>query len=186
MEDAEIVDLYLARDERALTETAARYGPRLRGLAGRILEDGAAAEECENDTYLEAWNSIPPHEPRGYLCAYLMRITRHLAIDRCRAQSRQKRACRLEALTEELADCLPSSEDVEGHLDAKQLGEAINAFLRALPEEKRNVFLRRYWYCDPVSEIARRFGYGESKVKTMLHRTRNELREHLEKEGFSL
>ena len=182
MNDAEIVALYLARDESAISQTAERYGPRLQSLANGILEDAPAAEECVNDTYLAAWNSIPPNEPRDYLYAFLARIARHRSIDRCRARNREKR--RIDALTAELSECVAGPDRAEDRLEARELAAAVSAFLRALPKEKRTLFLRRYWYCDSVSELARRFGWGESRVKTALHRIRAALREHLRKEGF--
>ncbi len=184
MTDGEIVELYLARDEDALRHTAEKYGARLRALAYGILEDMPAAEECENDVYLAAWDSIPPHEPRDYLFAYLARIARHLALDRCRARAREKRSACLEELTGELTDCLPSPERAEERLEAGELAAAISTWLHTLPAEKRILFLRRYWYCDPVSALAGRMGWGESRVKTTLHRLRKRLREHLEKEGY--
>ena len=186
MEDSEIVELYLARREQAVAETAKRYGARLRKLAYSVLEEEAAAEECENDAYLEAWNAIPPAEPRTYLYAFLARITRHLAIDRCRNQARKKRSARLEELTAELADCVSGPEDVERSVEARLVAEAVSRFLRALPEEKRDMFLRRYWYCDSIGSIAGRLRCGESRVKTALHRTRKELKDYLEKEGYTV
>ena len=184
MTDGEIVEKFLARDEDALKQVSERYGARLRALARGILEDPSAAEECENDAYLAAWDSIPPHEPRDYLFAYLARITRHLALDRCRAGRREKRAAHVEELTAELLDCIPAGDSAEARLDAKELAEAVSAWLRTLPEEKRELFLRRYWYCDPVAVLAKRLGWGESRVKTALHRLRKGLREQLEKEGW--
>ena len=186
MEDARIVDLYLARDERAIRYTAEKYGPRLRGLAQALLEDRTAAEECENDTYWEAWNRIPPHEPRTYLFAFLGRITRHLAIDACRRRSADKRSAAVCGLTDELADCLPAPGTVEAAVDAAALTEAVNGFLRGCGEEQRAVFVRRYWYFDSVEEISRRYGFSRSKVKTMLFRLRAGLKEHLRKEGFGV
>ena len=184
MTDNEIVDLYLKRDEAALSHTAERYGVRLRGLAFRILDDWTEAEECENDAYLSAWNSIPPHEPRSYLFAYLARIARHLALDRCRARRREQRGGRLEELTAELSACIPSRESVEAQVEAKELAKAVDAFLHTLPEEKRDLFLRRYWYFDSVAALAEQRGWSESRVKTTLHRLRIALREYLQKEGY--
>ncbi len=184
MTDGEIVDLYLARDEDALKHTSEKYGGRLRSLACGILEDMPEAEECVNDAYLAAWQSIPPHEPRDYLFAYLARITRHISLDRCRRRSREKRSAHLEELTEELTDCLPAGDSPEDKLDAKELAGEISTWLRTLPAEKRVLFLRRYWYGDGVSALAKGLGWGESRVKTALHRLRKELREHLEKEGY--
>ena len=184
MTDGEIVEKFLARDEDALRQTSEKYGGRLHSLAYGILEDMPEAEECVNDTYLAAWNSIPPHEPRDYLFAYLARIARHLSLDRCRARSRAKRSAHAEELTAELTDCLPAGGSPEEKLAAKELAGAVSAWLRTLPEEKRRLFLRRYWYCDGVSALARDMGWGESRVKTALHRLRKELRAHLEKEGY--
>ena len=187
MEDDAIVTLYWQRDEEALRASEEKYGPRLRGLAQRILADAHDAEECENDTYLEAWNSIPPHEPGGYLYPFLARITRHLSLDRCRSRDREKRGGgRVDALTEELLQCLPGGERPEEALDLQALGERISAFLQAQPEEKRNLFLRRYWYCDAISDIARRYGLSESKVKSSLSRSRQALGEQLRKEGYDV
>ena len=186
MEDAQIVDLFLARDESAIRHAADKYGQRLRGLALAVLEDRTAAEECENDTYLEAWNRIPPHEPRTYLFAFLGRITRHLAIDACRRRGADKRPSALCALTEELAECLPAPGGVEETLNARALTEAINAYLRGCSAEQRAIFVRRYWYCDPVEAISRRYGFSRSKVKTALYRLRAGLKDYLQKEGFSV
>lgn len=186
MEDRKIVELYLQRDETAITQTADKYGTRLRSVANNLLEDLYAAEECENDTYLQAWNSIPPHTPFDYLFAYLARITRHLALDSCRTRSRKKRDAVLVELTHEMNEVLADTEDVESQMDARALGAAISAFLYRLPQQQRDIFLRRYWYFDSVAVIARRFMVSESKVKTTLFRIRNQLREYLEKEGFAI
>lgn len=178
MTDSEIVSLYLARDEAAVARTAEKYGARLRGLARSILADAGEAEECENDVYLAAWHSIPPHEPRDYLFAYLARIARHRAVDRCRARSR-----RPDALAE-LDECVPGPDRAEDRVNEQALAASLSAFLRGLPAQKRYLFLRRYWYCDSIAALARQLGWGESRVKTALHRTRTALREHLRKEGF--
>lgn len=180
LNDNEIVELFLARDESALTKTAEKYGKRLRALALHICGDLTAAEECENDAYLKAWNSIPPHEPRTYLFSFLAKITRCTALDRVKKDAR----ARFAELTEELENTLPSSDDIEGRLDGKLLSEAISAFLRTQSAEKRSIFLRRYWFTDSVSEIAKRFSISEGKVKSALFRTRNALQEYLKKEGF--
>lgn len=186
MEDAKIVELYLQREESAIAHTAEKYGTRLRYIANNILDDPPAAEECENDTYLQAWNSIPPHTPFDYLFAYLARITRHFALDTCKSRSRAKRDARIVELTQEMNECLASSEDVEAQMDARALGAAISAFLYRLPQQQRDIFLRRYWYFESVAQIAKRFAITQSKVKITLFRLRNQLREYLEKEGFVL
>jgi len=179
-----IVDLFLERNESAITEISKKYGKRLQTLAYGILKDSFGAEECENDAYLAAWNTIPPQEPRTYLFAYLARITRNAALDRCKSQSRQKRRGALVELSREMEECLPSGEDVQGELDMKLLGSAISRFLYGQSQEKRNVFIRRYWYMDSVADLSRRFGISQSKVKSCLFRMRNELREFLITEGF--
>lgn len=186
MDDAKIVELYLNREESAIRQTAEKYGRRLRSLSFGIVGDPFTAEECENDTYMEAWNSIPPHAPGNYLYAFLARITRHISINRCRHRSRLKRSAFLCELSDELEQCIPAPDDTECRIDNIILGEAINAFLATLEEEKRNIFLRRYWYLDSVSAIAGRFSLSESNVKTILFRCRIRLRKYLEKEGYDL
>ena len=186
MEDAQIVTLFLARDEGGIQATSDKYGGRLRQLGFRLLPDRLTVEECENDTYLLAWESIPPHQPRDYLFPFLARLMRHRVLDVCRSLRRRNEIARLTALTRELEDCLPGPDHTQALVDALALGESLNAFLKALPEEARNLFLRRYWFFDPVAAIARRYGLTQSKVKTTLFRTRQGLRDHLTKEGFTV
>ena len=186
MDDGQIVTLYLQRDEAAIRRTAERYGRRLYALALGITADAQTAEECENDTYLQAWNAIPPHEPRSYLYAFLARITRHLALDRCRAGARLKRSAQLCELSAELEQCIPAPDDTPCRAGERELAETLNAFLAALGEEKRRIFVRRYWYCDSIVDIAKRLAVSESKVKTTLHRCRARLRMVPEQEGYEL
>ena len=186
MEDERIVELFLARDENAVRCAAEKYGLRLRALALRIAGEVQTAEECENDAYLAAWNAIPPAEPRDYLYAFLARIVRNLALNRCRDRERLKRGAFVCRLSEEMEECLPAPDDVECRMDEAALKEVIDGFLRSSGEDVRNVFLCRYWYLDSIRSISRRFGYSESKVKTMLHRSRKQLRTYLEKEGYVL
>ncbi len=186
MEDTKIVELYLQRSEMAIAQTAAQYGSRLRSLSYGIVQDHETAEECENDTYLEAWNSIPPNAPHSYFFAFLARIIRHISIDRCRYQQRLCRSAYVQELSTELQACVPGGHDPAEKMEAKVLGQAISAFLRTLPVEARKVFIRRYWYMDSVSEIAKRFCISQSKVKSMLFRSRNTLRIYLKKEGYTL
>ena len=186
MDDNDIVELYLQRDEKAIRRTMEKYGSRLRALAYGIVKDRGTAEECENDSYTEAWNTIPPHEPRTYLYPFLARITRHIALNCCRDRSRLKRSALICELSEEMEACIPAPDDTECRLDAAALREAINGYLRGLDDEKRNIFLRRYWYLDSVADISARYGLSQSKVKTTLFRCRNGLREHLEKEDLLL
>lgn len=186
MDDNKIVELYLLRDETAIKLTSEKYGNRLRSLAYGIINDREIAEECENDTYMEAWNTIPPHEPRGYLYAFLARITRHISLNICRDRSRLKRSAFICELSAEMEQCIPAPDDTQCRIDDMAISEAINGFLGALNEDKRNIFIRRYWYLDSIADISKRFALSESKVKTTLFRCRNQLREHLEKEGYTL
>ncbi len=185
MEDEKIIRLFFLRDEAALHHTAQKYGTRLRSISFGITADERTAEECENDTYLQAWNSIPPNEPKTYFYAFLSRIVRHISIDRCRKRMSLKRSGYLVELTDELAACLPTSDDVACTMDAKMLGETINRFLLTLSQEKRIIFIRRYFYLNSISEISHRLSISESKVKTTLFRVRNDLRSYLIKEGYT-
>ena len=186
MDDSKIVELYLSRNESAISQTAQKYGLKLRRIADSILNNMASAEECENDTYLEAWNRIPPNEPRTYLFAFLGKITRHLAIDECRKNTSQKRYALYCELTQEMEQCIPSKNNVEEAFAADELALSINAFLATCSEDQRNIFVRRYWYFDTVAEISKKYGYSQSKVKTALFRMREGLKKHLEKEGYAV
>lgn len=186
LEDPKIVELYFARDEAALRHTAEKYGKRLRALSYGIVRDLQTAEECENDTYVAAWNSIPPHSPAGHLYAFLAKITRHISLNRCRDRSRLKRSAMLCELSQEMEQCIPAPDDCECRIDDMVLAELLNSFLGELTHEKRGIFVRRYWYMDPIADIAKRFGCSQSKVKTTLFRTREQLRACLEKEGYAL
>ena len=186
LEDYKIVDLFLSRDEKAIEQSKEKYGRRLRSLAYGIVNDKQTAEECENDTYLEAWNRIPPHEPRTYLYAFFARITRHISLNCCRSRETLKRRAFLCELSAEMEQCIPDPDDIACRMDEMQLREAINGFLHTLEHEKRNMFIRRYWYLDSIAEISKEFAVSESKVKTSLFRMRNQLREYLEQEGYIL
>ncbi len=186
MEDSKIVELFLKRDESAIQYTSEKYGRRLRSLSLGIVQDLQTAEECENDTYVETWNSIPPNKPNNYLYAFLARIIRHISLNCCRDRSRLKRNAYICELSTEMEQCIPSPDDCECRIDDTVLKDVINGFLASLDAEKRNVFVRRYWYLDSIADISKRFGLSESKVKTMLFRIRNKLREHLKKEGYTL
>ena len=186
MDDNRIVELYLRRDETAIGQTAEKYGKRLRALSYGIVNDEETAEECENDTYMEAWKRIPPHEPRSYLFAFLARMTRNISLNRCRERDSLKRSAHILELSAELEQCIPSPDDVECRIADAELSNAINGFLRLLDDEKRYIFIRRYWYMDSISDISKRFTISESKVKTTLFRCRSRLRQYLEKEGYDL
>ena len=184
IEDEIIIDRYIVRDERAISYTADKYGKQLVAIANRICDDLDIAEECENDTYLRAWNSIPPHEPRGYFFTFLAKITRNLALDRYKESNRLKRSATIVELTGELSEIIAGNDDTTANAESEELKNYINSFLRTLHKEKRNVFIRRYWYMDSVAEIADRYGISEGKVKTILFRVRNGLKQYLKKEGY--
>ena len=186
MDDSRIVELYWQRNEAAIRQTSEKYGGRLRSLAYGIVSDRQTAEECENDTYLKAWNAIPPHQPKSYLYAFLARITRHIALNCCRDRGRLKRSAFICELSAELEQCIPAPDDTACRLDDMMLANVVNGFLSQLDAEKRNIFIRRYWYLDSVAAIAGRLALSESKVKTTLFRCRRRLREYLEKEGYRL
>ena len=186
MNDEAIVDLFLARDEAAISETSKKYGVRLKRLALGLGCAEPEAEECENDVYLKAWGLIPPNEPRGFLFAFLARLMRAAAITRLRRDSAQKRSAAFTELTHELEEILPASASVESEAEANELGRLINAFLAAEPREKRALFLRRYWYCESVTELSKHFGFTKSKVKTELFRIRKRLAAYLESEGYKV
>ena len=183
-DDRTLVELYLARDESAIDGTAKKYGTALTALFARITECTEDAEKCVNDTYLDAWNSIPPHRPFDYLFAFLARITRHLSLDRVRYHNRQRRAAVMVELSEELEACIPSPDDTPAAWADDRFSSVLNAFLDSEKPLARRIFLRRYWYMESVKTIAARFGIGESRVKSSLFRSRERLRAHLEKEGL--
>ncbi len=191
MEDNHIVDLYFQRDERAITESEAKYGGYCTRIAMNILDNRLDAEECVNDTYLRAWESIPPTRPVK-LGAFLGKITRNLSLDRFKAKKAAKRGDSLFfASLDELNECIPAGSTGFGsgfdeETEARRIGECINRFLRKQSGEMQDVFICRYFYSDSIGEIARRFGLSESKVKSMLHRARAKLRKSLESEGIRL
>ncbi len=186
MEDSKIIDLYWARKEQALTETDAKYGSYCRTIAHNILRNFEDTEECVSDTWLHAWNAMPPQRP-GVLSAFLGRITRNLSFDRCKYKQAEKRGGgALPLALEELGECIPDKSGVEREIERKELAAAIDAFLRTLPEKECNLFLRRYWYVDSIAAIAERYGMKENTVKSLLFRTREKLRKHLGKEGIAV
>ena len=186
MRDDQIIDLYWQRSEAAIEETDNKYGRYLTAIAFNILADREDSKESVNDTYMNAWNSMPPHKP-NVLSAYLAKITRSVSIDILRKKNRGKRVPS-EYITSlsELSDCVTDSQSVEREIDMKQLAKAINDFVHALPDEARHLFIGRYFYMDPLREVARYCGMSEAKAKSMLHRLRLRLKAHLEKEGFDL
>ena len=185
MEDSEIIELYFARAESAIAETARRYGACLTGLARRIQCSPEDGEEVVEDTYLRAWNSIPPTRPR-VLRHFLTRITRNLAFDRLEYYAAAKRSAETVALLDELAACLPDGRgSAEDALTDRELTETLNCFLAELEPLACRIFLARYYYAHSVKDIAAHYDLGEGKVKYLLARTRETLRRRLEKEGIT-
>ena len=184
MEDAYIVTLYWDRSDSAIPETASKYGGYLSNISYNILSSREDAEECVNDTYLDAWNAMPPHRP-SILSTFLGKITRRISIDRWRKKNADKRGGgELPLVLDELEDCVSGSGNVESEIERQELDALFNKFLNALPTTERRVFLCRYWYMDSIQSIAREFGFSQSKVTAMLRRTRAKLRAVLEKEGY--
>lgn len=186
MEDKKIVELYFKRDENAIRQTQHKFGKRIINISKHITGSELTAEEVENDTYLRAWENIPPTDPTSYLFAFLARIARNLSISICRERSALKRSAVLVELSDEMSECLPASCNIEEEAEANMVLELINKFLFSKPENKRNIFMRRYWFLDTISDIAKRFGLSESNVKTTLYRLRNELREYLAEQGVTV
>jgi RNA polymerase sigma-70 factor (ECF subfamily) len=182
MDDLRIIEMYFARDERAIKETDVKYGKLCHKIAYNILHNREDSEECVSDTYIGVWNAVPPTRPKN-LMAFVCRITRNLSLKRVEAASRQKRSQAVLVSLDELAEILPD-ERVEGSLTDEGIGKAISDFLRNENADVRNVFIRKYYFFDSVGDIARRFGFTESKVKNMLFHTRNKLKEYLIKEGI--
>ena len=183
MDDNYIVELYFARSEEAIAQTAAVYGSYLMSISKRIVGDPGDAEECVNDTYHEAWNAIPPHRP-AVLSTFLGKLTRRISINRYKRNHAKKRGgSELPLVLDELSDCI-SGEDMDTVLDQKALTALIDRFLAGLSRTERLVFLRRYWYTESVTDISAALGWSESRVTSMLYRTRKKLRAVMEKEGF--
>lgn len=186
MEDTKIIELYFARNEAAIAATREKYSGYCASIAGNILDAAEDIEEVLNDTWLRAWNSIPPQRPES-LKLYLARIARNLSFDRFRSQSREKRGGSQVILAlEELSHCIPSPSHPGKEWEARELTAAINAFLAKLSQRDRVIFLRRYFYTQSHEEIAFVCGISQGAVRTALSRTRKKLKQYLEKEGFDL
>ena len=185
MEDRQIIELYWERAEEAIRETDVKYGRLCRYIAQNILASPEDSEECVNDTWLGLWNAIPPQRPSRF-SAFVGRITRNLALKRFDYLNAAKRSPETVRSLEELGECVSGRTSVEDELENRRVEEAIDAFLWSLEEEKRTVFIRRYWYFDSIGVICRHTGWSQSKVKSMLSRTRRALRAFLEKEGIDL
>lgn len=186
MDDHQIVDLYWNRQEIAISETKKKYEKYLLSIANHILARYEDAEESVNDTYLGAWNAMPPHRP-AMLSTFLGKITRRLALKKHRMNTAGKRGgTEADLSLEELVECIPAGHTIDEQINNRELVLVLNDFLAGLPAHQRQIFVCRYWYCDPIAEIAQRFSWGESKVKMTLSRTREQLRLHLKKEDIFL
>lgn len=185
MEDAQILALYFARDESAISHTDAKYGTRLLGLAQNITGNAEDARECVNDTYLDAWNRIPPHRP-GSLFGYLAKILRHKSLDLLDRLRAGKRSATVVELSQELEMCIPAPGGTESRMEREELRRVLRSFVAGLDERNQYIFVRRYFYMDRIVTIADSLKTTEGSVRTALHRSRNKLRQLLEKEGIAL
>ena len=184
MDDELIVQLYWDRSENAISETDRKYGAYCNSIAYGILQSKEDAEESVNDTYMDAWNTMPPNRP-SVLSTFLGKITRRISIDRWRIRSAKKRGGDEVTLAlDELEECVSGSHDVELQAQHNELIATIHRFLDALPDTERRIFLLRYWYLEPIQSIAKQYKFSQSKVTSMLHRVRVKLRKQLEKEGY--
>lgn len=182
--DEKIIELFFERNDRAVNEIQMKYGKLCFTVAMNILGDREDAEECVNDTYLGAWNSIPPNRPNA-LSAYLIKITRNLSLKKLRFERTEKRGGGEGNFSfDELSECIPDGSDVSKSIEASELSKHISDFLRKIPETDRRIFVLRYFYCDSIEEISKRFGFGESKVKMKLSRTRKKLSAYLTERGL--
>lgn len=186
MDDSKIVDLYWARSQQAIAESERKYGAYCRTVARNILARTEDVEECVNDTWLRAWNTIPPQRPT-FLQAFFGKLTRNLSLDRWRRDRAQKRGgSQVELALDELEDCLAARDRVDEVLDVQTTAQLISNFVRGLPQQDRMLFIRRYWYLDDIQTLAKTFGMGQSQVKSRLHRIRQRLKTELEKEGVAV
>ena len=184
MEDNQIIDLYWQKNADAIKETDAKYGAYCFAIADNILHDKEDSEECVNDTWLHAWNAMPPQKP-SKLRLFLSKITRNLSFNRFNARSAQKRGSgELVLVLDELNECIAVTRSAEREYEVKEPEQCIRLFVRALPERERNVFVRRYFYTEPVAAIAKRYNLTESNALAILSRTRKKLKTHLTREGF--
>lgn len=183
MEDEKIIELYFERNESAISETAEKYGNYLYKIAFNILSDNEDSEESVNDTYMSAWNTIPPEKPNVF-SAFLSKITRYISINRYRAKKTEKRGGgEIDAAFEEIEECVPDKSDIYDEIETKELAKMISDYLKNLPETERKIFVCRYYYLDSLSDISKQFGFSQSKIASMLHRTRKKILSHLKKEG---
>lgn len=183
MNDKEIVGMFIERDEKAISESHGKYGNYLNYISYNVVYDKQDAEECVNDALLAAWNSIPPHKPEN-LKTYLGKLAKRIAVSRLRQNRASKRLPTEYAVSlDEIAE-IAVDEDFDASITDEELSARISSFLRSLPESERNIFIRRYWYGDSIDNICERYGFGASKIKMTLKRTRDKLANILKKEGY--
>ena len=185
MDDDKIIKLYLAKSEKAIAETDAKYGKLCRYIAMNILHNSEDSEECVNDVYHAVWNAIPPKKPEKF-SAFIGKITRNLALKKYEFITAAKRNPEVQVSLSELDECVSGHDYIETELENRRIERAISDFLRQQSTEKRTVFIRRYWYIDSISCISKQLGISESKVTSMLFQTRRKLREFLESEDIKI
>lgn len=185
MDDSKIIELFYERSEQAIIELSNKYGRICRRAADNILNDRRDSEECVNDAFLAVWNTVPPQRPDPLL-SYVCRIVRNLALKKYHGNTAQKRNSIYDAALDEIAECIPSSFSVEDEVAAKEVAGLIDAFLETLDSQSRILFVRRYWYADPIEDLASLFNKSRHYVSVRLSRIRNALKKYLEKEGVSL
>ena len=186
MDDTAIIELYWTRSETAIEETDNKYGGYCTKIAMNILQNREDSEECVNDTYLKTWEAVPPQRPVIFI-SFLGRITRNLSLNKYKERNTQKRGgSEINLLLSELEDCIPSGNNTEAEYEASTITKTIDNFLYSVDSSNRIIFVRRYWYADSIESISKRFSMSESKVKSILFRTRSKLKNYLEKEGVMI
>ena len=183
MNDQQIIALFFDRSEQAILELSGKYGSSVRRAASNILHNAQDVEECSNDTYYQVWNQIPPKQPK-YLGAFTCRIARNICLNRYYTNTAQKRSSFYETSLDELEQNIPALSTVESEYAAKELGRCINSFVKTLPYDDRFLFVRRYWYADPVAQIAQEMGIQSHNATVRLSRIRKKLQNYLQKEGM--
>ncbi len=184
MEDYDIIELYFNRDENAIAQTQAKYGKLCHNIAEKIVGDEHEAEECVNDTYMGVWKAIPPERPSS-LCAFVIKIVRNISIGRLKYRLAAKRNSDILLSLDELEEIIPDSDGFS-QIEDRELGGFISEFLYNEKEDCRNIFIRKYWFMDSLAELSEKYGFSEGKIKSILFRTRNRLREFLEKKGVNV
>lgn len=186
MEDKDIVQLFLDRNEQAITETSSKYGHYCFSIANNILNNRKDAEECVNDTYLNTWNSIPPHKPKR-LSTFLGKIVRNLSFNKYKSIHSMKRGgYEISLILDELGEIVSDEISIEDNVIKNELVKTIDDFIGTLSVEKRYIFIRRYWYCDKITAIADQCGRTENSIYVELNRIRKKLRDHLKERGYDI